>query len=67
MIGDYDNFIFDKDGTQTFNYLNFDYIKNIYDENEKENNDTNGEIWKYLWYENCDIIINSITYDDGTI
>ena len=44
MIGDYDNFIFDKDGTQTFNYLNFDYIKNIYDENEKENNDTNGEI-----------------------
>ena len=26
MLGDYNNFIFDKDGTQTFNYLNFDYI-----------------------------------------
>lgn len=26
MLGDYDNFIFDKDGTRTFNYLNFDYI-----------------------------------------
>lgn len=26
MLGDYDNFIFDKDGTQTFNYLDFDYI-----------------------------------------
>ena len=26
MLGDYNNFIFDKDGTQTFNYLNFNYI-----------------------------------------